>query len=111
DEVTQPMRLEERPERIVEAVDQLGIRELVGQLEGTRANPGAKRLVPKLHERLVEVGEVLAQRDVVDVGLEIPAVGALEEEMDGLRPRRLDVPPGENSAGHGIAVVAEEALP
>src|SRR5207249_2469551 len=67
--------------------------------------------VAELRDRLVEVREVLLERDVVDVGLEVAAVGAAQEELHGLRPPGLDVAAGEHAAGHGVRVVAEEALP
>src|SRR5439155_14049172 len=47
----------------------------------------------------------------VDVRLEVASVGALEQDLRSFRPRRLDVPPREIAARHGVRVVPEEAVP
>src|SRR5919202_1292305 len=109
--VTQPTRLEERRKRILEAVDQARVRELPGDLERVLADPPGHRRVAELRDRLVEVREVLLDRHVVHVGLEVAAVDAAQEELHRLRPGRLDVAAAQDTTWHRRGVVAEEAHP
>src|SRR5436305_12239477 len=80
DAVTQPTRLEERPERILEAVDQARIGQLPRDLERVLAHTRRYRRVAELRDCPVEVREILLDRHVVDVGLEVAAVHAAEQE-------------------------------
>src|SRR2546423_8445159 len=86
DAVTQPTRLEERRQGIVEAVDQARIGQLLRDLE--RVLPQSRRdfRVPELRDRLVEDPEVLLHPHVVDVRREVAAVDAAEQELHRLRP-------------------------
>src|SRR5438876_3927239 len=111
DAVTQPTRLEKRPERILETVDQARVRQILRDRERVLPNLRGDRRIAELRDRLVEVREVLLERDVVDVGLEVAAVGAAQQELHRLRPGRLDVAAAQHAPRNGLRVVAEEALP
>src|SRR5439155_20858750 len=113
-DVAQPTRrraLEKRGQGIVEAVDQLGVRQVFDDVERVLANLATVRLVAELCDRFAEVREVLAYRDVVHVRLEIAAIASFEQNLCCQRPGRLDVPAAEDASADGGTVVAEEPLP